>query len=743
MSLDLKLLNPEQRKAVEDIEGPCMIIAGAGSGKTRVLTYKIAYLIESGVNPNNILALTFTNKAANEMKDRIQELLKLNMNNIWMGTFHSVFARLLRFDADKIGFTRNYTIYDTTDSVNLLKHLMSQNSISTDKINPAGVHASISNLKNKLILPEGFSEIAKTYFEKTVSKLYFDYQQSLLNSNSMDFDDLLLKPIELFDKNPEVLEKYQNRFKFILVDEYQDTNRAQYLIIKMLADKHRNISVVGDDAQSIYKWRGAEIQNIFDFETDFEKHKIYRLEQNYRSTKKILQFAGFVINKNIKQIEKNLWTNNKNGEHVHLIENLTDKDEASRISKLISTEIHERKLKFKDFAILYRTNAQSRIFEEYLRQSGIPYIIVGGIRFYQRKEIKDVLAHLKIILNPKDNEALTRVLELKGGIGKVTIEKINSLAQEKNLQMFDVIKNVNEYGVFSSKLKNILIAVVNFIFKYQYLKSDILLSEIVRGVVDETGMINELKIENTTESDERINNIKELISAVADFESSSEDATLENFLAQVSLISDIDEVENQKNAVTLMTIHASKGLEFPVVFISGLEENLFPVTGALNSEEELEEERRLFYVAVTRAKEKLYLSFANQRLKYGLQTFQIRSRFLREIENEINESGIVTFEGIKSLRSKRFTEDRVSNPKTISLGYEYFNNKRNSRFDDEEIDYEFSDISKGVKVYHDHFGKGVVLTVTGKGKDKKADIHFENIGVKRIILKYAKMRVNL
>jgi DNA helicase II / ATP-dependent DNA helicase PcrA len=741
MSLDLTILNPEQRKAVEELEGPCLIIAGAGSGKTRVLTYKIANLIESGINPRDILALTFTNKAANEMKERVSNLLKLDSNHLWMGTFHSIFARLLRLEAEKIGFTRNYTIYDTTDSANLVKNIMKQNSISTDKTNPKGINSAISKLKNKFILPEDFSASAKNHYEKLVSEIYPEYQSMLHKNNSLDFDDLLIKPIELFERYPEILEKYQDKFKFILVDEYQDTNRAQYILIKMLSQKHNNISVVGDDAQSIYKWRGAEIQNIFDFETDFAGHKIFHLEQNYRSTKKILQFAGFIIKKNSRQIEKNLWTENNDGEQIHIIENLTDKDESSKIAKLISTEIHKRKLKFKDFAILYRTNAQSRIFEEYLRQNGIPYIIIGGTRFYNRKEIKDILANLKIILNPKDNESFLRVLELKEGIGKVTIERLLSLSGEKELQIFDVIKNIDIYDVFTARLKNILMGVLNFIYKYQYLKSDISISEIVRGVIDEMGMIRELRQENTNESEERINNIKELISAVADFENSNPDASLESFLAQVSLVSDIDEVEDKKNAVTLMTIHAAKGLEFPVVFVCGLEENLFPVTGALNSEEEMEEERRLFYVAVTRAKEKLYLSFANQRLKYGLQSFQIRSRFLREIENEINQSGIVCYEGIKSIQSKKFISKDFRKSKSIALDYDYFH-KDSNRFDDSgNVDDDFSDITKGISVYHDYFGKGIVLSVTGKGKDKKADIHFENIGIKKIILKYAKMRV--
>lgn len=741
MPLDLSVLNPEQKKAVEQIDGPCMIIAGAGSGKTRVLTYKVAHLVESGVSPYNILALTFTNKAANEMKERVAALVTVNPDKIWMGTFHSIFARLLRMEAERIGFTRNFTIYDTDDSINVIKQIMSDSGISTEKTNPRGVQSNISYLKNKLIYPDEFAETAKTFYEQIIEKVYPEYRRILNKNNAMDFDDLLMKPIELFEKNPEVLEKYQDRFKFLLIDEYQDTNKAQYIISKMLAGKYKNISVVGDDAQSIYKWRGAEIQNIFDFESDFSDCAVVKLEQNYRSTQNILSFAGCVIKKNSKQIEKNLWTDNNGGDEIHIIETMTDKDEAARITRYISQEIQKRKLNFGDFAILYRTNAQSRILEESLRQNGIPYIIVGGIRFYQRKEIKDILCHLKIIVNRKDDEAMQRVLNLKAGVGKTTVDKLSSLAGERNIQLSEAMKILDEAGGFSSRTKNLLIEVLNFVNKYAYLKDDISLSEIVRGVIDEVGILKDLKNENTSESEERVNNINELISAVAEYEDGAEDASLENFLQQVSLVADIDEVDNKKNAVTLMTIHSSKGLEYPVVFITGLEEGLFPVSGAINTDDDMEEERRLFYVAVTRAKEKLYISYANQRYRFGMQQYQMKSRFLKETESEAEEKNLIFFERLRINRGRAHNrlEEAESKPKKIALDYSYYENRKSAS--ESPAEDKFPDIRKGVSIYHDTFGKGTVISVSGKGLDKKADIYFDDIGLKKIILKYAKMRV--
>lgn len=718
-----------------------MIIAGAGSGKTRVLTYKIAYLIESGVSPFEILSLTFTNKAANEMRERISLLVNSHFDKIWMGTFHSVFARILRTEADYLGFTRNYSIYDNEESVSLVKSVMISNGMKTEDPSPKSVFNAISNLKNRLILPVEFSAFAKTPFDKKVETIYSEYQKALFKSNAMDFDDLLIKPIELFRRYPDILNKYQDKFKFILVDEYQDTNKAQYIIVKLLSEKFRNISVVGDDAQSIYKWRGAEIQNIFDFQEDFTDCKIFRLEQNYRSTKNILALADNVIKKNRKQMEKNLWTDNSHGEKIHLIETLSDKDEAGRISRSIYDEMQKKKLNFRDFVILYRTNAQSRLLEDSLRQNNIPYIIIGGIRFYQRKEIKDILAHLKVIVNPQDNESFLRVLNLKAGIGKTSIDKLVHIAESGQKQISEVLKSIQEQNEFSSRVKNILIEILNYLYKYKYLKEEISLSELVRSVIDEMGILHSLRLENTMEAEERINNIQELLSAVAEYSNESDEPTLENFLEKISLVADIDTLDNQKNAVTMMTIHSSKGLEFPVVFVTGLEEGLFPVSGATMYEDELEEERRLFYVAITRAQSKLYLSFSNQRYKFGINSFQMKSRFLKEIPEDIIKEHFI-FEGIRQLNYKKHRPES-NNTHGPSVRYEYYpedHRKRESDLSRTECD-KFPDIQKGVTVMHNTFGKGTVLSISGKGIDKKAEIYFEDIGLKNILLKYAKMTV--
>lgn len=735
MSFDISSLNPAQKKAVVCIEGPSLIIAGAGSGKTRVLTSKIAHLIESGINPHEILALTFTNKAAKEMKERVINFAGNRSEHVWMGTFHSMFARILRIEAELLGFTRNFTIYDTNDSVGIIKNILLEQNISPEKFNPKSIHSYISKIKNKVILPPEFNKLANTQFENIVSDVYSEYFDRMRRNNSMDFDDLLVYPVLLLNRYEEVLRKYQNRFKFILVDEYQDTNRAQYEIIKALSVVHKNITVVGDDAQSIYKWRGAEIRNIFDFRTDFPDHKIFRLEQNYRSTKKILDFAGLVIKKNLKQIDKKLWTDNDIGDHITMIESITDKEEALKISRYISKEIQHRKLKFNDVAILYRTNAQSRTFEEYFRLNAIPYIIVGGIRFYERKEIKDILAHLRIIVNPADEESISRVLLLKEGFGKTTMDKLRDIASESKKNLYQVIESTDNLGTITGKARNKILEVLNFINKYKYLKDDIELHELVRGVIDEMGTLKALRLENTNEAEERINNIDEFVSAVAEYVESQDMPSLDDFLSRVSLVSDIDEIDDKKNAVTLMTIHASKGLEFPVVFIAGVEEGIFPVTGSLNSLEELEEERRLFYVAITRAMAKLYISFADMRYRFGNKMYQIKSRFLKEIEDEFNKMELVEYENFKTGKSK------------ISFHYNRSNANPGIKFKTLQDEFEdsvgeFSDIVKGTGVYHETFGSGVVIGVKGKGKDKKADILFEDCGLKKIILKYAKLRVN-
>ena len=738
MSFDLNILNPQQKEAVTNTEGPCMIIAGAGSGKTRVLTYKIAYLIESGVSPYEILALTFTNKAAHEMRERVSKISPDSSDKLWMGTFHSIFARILRFEGQRIGFDRNFTIYDSDDSLSIIKQAMSLNNISVDSVNPKSIQSSISKLKNRFISPIDFSLKNKNDFEKRVSFVYTTYQEILKKNNSMDFDDLLVKPIELFNSNPDILEKYQERFKFILVDEYQDTNRAQYIIIRALSQKYKNLSIVGDDAQSIYKWRGAEIQNIFDFETDYKDRKLFRLEQNYRSTKKILELADDVIKKNKKQIEKNLWTENDEGEEIHLIENMTDREEGLKTAKYILDEIQKEKYNFKDFVILYRTNAQSRTIEDALRVQKIPYVIIGGIRFYQRKEIKDLLSYFKIVVNHSDSEALLRILGLTEGIGKTTIDKLKEISYNEELPIYEVLKKINGYPEFSSKVKIKLDDLFKFIEKYSVLLNEIKLTELTRGILDETGIIRDLKYENTLEAEERISNIQELISAIAEYDDNHDNAKLEGFLQDVSLVSDIDTIDNQKNAVTLMTIHSAKGLEFPVVFITGLEEGLFPVSNSIIQEEELEEERRLFYVAITRAMKKLYLMYANQRYKFGTPSYQARSRFLKEISPDIYDK-YIKYEGLKTFNTGA-NSVRSRQGKSIQYDFSGFNHKKKV---EEEFDNDkFPDIKKGVTVSHETFGKGKVLGIHGKGLDKKAEIYFEDIGLKKIVLKYAKLTIN-
>ena len=737
--IDLDNLNPQQKEAVTCINGPSLIIAGAGSGKTRVLTYKVAYLLDKGINPYEILALTFTNKAANEMKSRVLDLTDIDPKVMWMGTFHSIFARLLRMEAQHIGFSRSFSIYDESDSENLVKRAIDELNLPKDKYNPSGIAEVISKLKNKLIMPEDYEYSAVSPFEKDVTRIYETYQKMLFSSNAMDFDDLLIRPIELFQKHEDVLKKYQERFKYILVDEYQDTNAAQYQLIRMLSAKYKNLTVVGDDAQSIYRWRGADIRNVLDFQSNFPDNKLFKLECNYRSTKKILAFASEIIRHNEKQIDKKLWTDNEDGDDIMIIENFSDKDEANRIVKQIKEDIRIKKYMFRDFAVLYRTNAQSRVLEEALRNNGLPYVIVGGIRFYQRKEIKDLLSYLNMIINIQDSVSLTRAIALQEGVGKVTIDKLMTYAAENKKSLIDVINSSDGLEFIRASARAAIIRLMQLINKYKYLRDEISLMEFVRVLIDETGMLQKLRMENTEEAQERINNIQEFINAVAEYEDNNEQPTLEGFLETVALVNDIDTYEDTKNAVTLMSIHASKGLEFPVVFVTGLEDGLFPVSSAYNSQEEMEEERRLFYVASTRARKKLYITYANQRYKYGDLTYQVKSKFLKELSDEVLN---------KTAFTEKFTVSKYRE-KSEFPSIELFRNKPEQKKHPkgERIEYidegddKFSDIQKGVVVYHDKFKKGTVVSTTGKGIEKKADVHFENFGVIKIMLRYAKLTV--
>ncbi|MFA6438685.1 MAG: UvrD-helicase domain-containing protein [Bacteriovoracaceae bacterium] len=738
-------LNPVQRDAASVVQGPVMIVAGAGSGKTRVLTYRVAHLLESGIPPYEILALTFTNKAAKEMKERIERLIGHHAHQVWAGTFHSIFARILRQECEPLGFTRSFTIYDTDDSLGVIKNIMNGMNISQQQFNPRAVMSRISGAKNQMVTPKEYAEFAKEFFETKVAEIFPEYVQKLHKNNAMDFDDLLLKPIELFTKHERVLEKYQYRFKYLLVDEYQDTNRAQYTLINQIAQRFKNICVVGDDAQSIYAFRGADIKNILDFERDYPDAKVFRLEQNYRSTKTILAAADSVIKNNRNQIQKTLWTDNPNGEKITVTEADDDKAEGLQIAHRIQEHITKEKLDLKHFAVLYRTNAQSRSIEDAMRRSGIPYVIIGGVAFYQRKEIKDVLAYLRLIVNPKDEESLMRVINFPArGIGDTTVEKLLEHSVQTNAAMFDVVKDPRSITSLADRAKNSVMAFGSLITKYIELKSQMSASEIARGVVDELGILRLYKDEQTPESLGRWENVQELLSAISEFvDLNKEKATLENFLEEVALVSAVDSMVDEKNAVTLMTLHAAKGLEFPVVFIAGMEEGLFPLYQVTPDPSELEEERRLCYVGITRAMKKLYITYARIRYRFGDVTYPVVSRFVSEIgdsllEKETTRRPAYTANVVSSLQNSR---DRYLN----SI-HQKKNKKQDAFTPDDEVDYDKESqdeirLKVGVYVEHEVFGRGKVTNLSGRGDSAKAIVHFQSVGPKNLMVKFARLRV--
>jgi DNA helicase-2/ATP-dependent DNA helicase PcrA len=740
----LQQLNPVQRDAVAVKDGPVMIIAGAGSGKTRVLTYRVAYLIQNHVQPYEILALTFTNKAAKEIKSRIEKLVGVQAKNIWAGTFHSIFARILRHECEAIGFDRSFTIYDTDDQLNVIKAIMSSQNISAQQFNPRAIQSRISGAKNQLVSPEQYDTAAKDPFEVKTSQVFAEYQKKLFASNAMDFDDLLLKPIELFQRNAHALEKYQYRFRYLLVDEYQDTNRAQYVLINMLAQKFRNLCVVGDDAQSIYSFRGADIRNILDFERDYPDCKVFRLEQNYRSTKKILEAADSVIKNNRNQIQKTLWTDNAAGDSIVVIEAEDDKDEGIRIASHIQEECAKRKLDLKDFSILYRTNAQSRSLEDALRRSGISYVIVGGVEFYKRKEIKDVLAYLRLIVNPKDEESLLRVINYPPrGIGETTIERVSAYAESFSpgpISLFEALRRAQQIPEIGERTKNALTQFASFIEKFRDLRAAMSASEVARSLVDELGILKRYKEEATPESLSRWENIQELLSAVTEHTANNPEATLESFLEEVALVSPVDEETSQQNAVTMMTLHAAKGLEFPVVFIAGLEEGLFPLYQAAPDMAEMEEERRLFYVGITRAMLRLFLSHTRMRYRFGELTYPVASRFLSEIDESL-----LSFErarmNVSSHARRTSIFENSSRRRNIqsNVAADDFVNDTSPNYEDES--QEVAHLYVGVRVEHESFGKGKVVQLAGKGESAKAIVLFDDVGTKNLMLKYARLRV--
>ena len=724
--MNLKSLNQAQKEAVVYNNGSSMIVAGAGSGKTRVLIYKIAYQICTGAKPENILALTFTNKAASEMKDRIRELIGTKSNSLWMGTFHSIFAKILRTEAEYINYKKNFSIYDTEDSISLVQNILTNLDIDINDATSKSIRHKIGVMKNHMITPEEFRvKHAKSTSDKKIATVFEEYQKRLVINNAMDFEDLLLKPIELFQSNNKILQKYKKRFKYVFVDEFQDTNIAQYTLLKMLVNKTGNICVVGDDAQSIYSWRGATISNMLDFEKYFTKCKTFKLEQNYRSTKSILMAADSVIKNNKNQIQKTLWTENNDGEQLILLKCSDEKDEAYQIAKYIQKEILKKKLLHKDFAILYRTNAQSRALEDIFRREKIPYKIVGGIEFYRRKEIKDLIAYLKVLSNQNDEESLLRIMNYpQRGIGSTTLKRMIAFARKHDLTMFKTMARIFEVIDIKERIQKNVKGFRLLLDKYIDLKDKLSIGELTRALVDELGVLRALKSQNTPDSLARRENINELLSALTEFSDDNKKATLEDFLEEVSLISGIDTYENEKNSVTFMTIHSAKGLEFPIVFISGCEEDIFPLANRFNSDSTVEEERRLFYVAITRAQQKVFISYARSRYRFGEVAYQSRSRFIEEIDKDtINE-----LNGGIGRRSARKTKKEVY--------YEYF-----EKMDYEDFNQNNENLVPGCRVMHEKFGLGKVIDVVGAGDMQKATVQFEGNNVKQLMLKFARLKI--
>ena len=733
-------LNPAQRRAVEAVNGPVMIIAGAGSGKTRVLTYRVAHLIQCGVPPGAILALTFTNKAANEMKERIIRLIGTKAESVWMGTFHSMFARILRRECEQLGYTRSFSIYDDDDSLGVIKTVMGELGISQQLLSPSLVRSRISGAKNQMVSPAMYAGGALDQTDENIAKIYERYQRRIERSNAMDFDDLLLKPIELFRRFPNRLERYRDRFRFVLVDEFQDTNRAQYAVTKLLAGERGNVCVVGDDAQSIYAFRGADIRNILDFEKDFPGCEIFRLEQNYRSTQRILSVADRLIRYNVDQFRKELWTENSEGDMVTQILCSDDRDEGRRIVQAIEHQIRVNKYDLGDVAVLYRTNAQSRSLEDEFRRASIPYIIVGGIRFYERKEIKDVLAYLRLLVNPQDDESLRRVVNTPvRGVGETTQKSVRDAAMKSGTSLFDTLAHLDQLKGISDRGRKGLEQFREIVKKFGHLRDKMSVSELCRSLVDELGILRIYKEEGTAESLARWENVQELLSAITEF-SDERGAGLEEFLEDVALVSDIDTWEGSKNAVTLMTLHSSKGLEFPVVFISGLEEGLLPFYTTVIDRTELEEERRLFYVGITRAQKKLFLTRAQLRYRFGEPSLQSMSRFV----SELGEEGIEALEGTpRGFHGERRHGGRVreGHPAASSRSSAAARASEEQAFPDYESEsQEPLDLHRGALVQHELFGRGRVLQVTGKGDAAKASVEFDEYGVKHLVLKFARLR---
>ncbi|WP_035166080.1 DNA helicase PcrA [Caloramator sp. ALD01] len=724
--LDLSVLNKEQREAVETLEGPLLILAGAGSGKTRVLTYRIANLIENGVYPGNILAITFTNKAAQEMKERIIQIVGDEARNIWISTFHSACVRILRQDIEKIGYNKDFVIYDTQDQEKIIKECLNELNIDEKAMPPKDVLSKIGSLKDDLIDAETYySRYGMDFKTRNLANIYKMYQRKLKKSNALDFDDIIMLTVKLFKENEDVLNYYRRKFRYILVDEYQDTNRAQYEFVNILAKEHRNLCVVGDDDQCIYSWRHADIRNILEFEKDFPDVKVIKLEQNYRCTKKILDAANYVIQNNENRKHKRLWTQNELGENVRFYKAENGEDEALFIVKEIKRLVQEG-YSLSDFAVLYRTNAMSRILEEAFVTSSVPYRVVGGLKFYDRKEIRDILAYLRVINNPLDNISLERIINVpRRGIGQATIDKVKEYANSRDISLYSALLEIDRIDGITKRAAN---AIEKFISQMNYFivsKDRMTVSSLISEILDTTGYIKELLEDNTKESQDRIENLNEFKSAAVEFEEQNEDKSLAAFLERIALVSDQDQIENI-DAVTLMTLHTAKGLEFNIVFIAAMEEGIFPHFSAKDDEDELEEERRLCYVGITRAKKKLYLTCAQQRMMYGRTMFNNVSSFIEEIPEHL----------IDDISPKRMSFNRVYNyddyrapSKTISTV-----NKINTTPVIQKPNLNKSaNYDVGMLVKHKIFGVGKVVAVKEIAADKMITVEFDKAGVKNLL----------
>ena len=760
-------LNNKQKEAVLAQEGPCLVIAGAGSGKTKVLTHKIAYYIASGAKPWNILAITFTNKAANEMKERIEKLVGDSAKDIWMGTFHSICVRILRKYIDRIGFNTDFVIFDTSDQKTLIKECLKTLKVDDKLFTDRGVLSEISNGKNEMLEPKAYSvKYSGDFRKEKIAEIYTLYQTKLKENNALDFDDIINFTIKILTDNPDVLEYYTEKFKYILVDEYQDTNKAQFTLVSLLGSKYGNVTAVGDNDQGIYSFRGADISNILNFEKDFPGTQIIKLEQNYRCTGNILKAANAVIKHNEAKYEKKLWTQNDEGHLPCIYSGEDEYDEGRYIVEQIQHLKREEYFKNSDFAVLYRMNAQSRAIEDILMREGIPYKVIGGLKFYERKEIKDIIAYLRLIHNPSDNLSLKRIInEPKRGIGKTSLDKIQEISDNSGTSMYEIIKKADKY-----ELTRVYANSRDFITQIEELrakKEEIKISDLIKQTLKTTGYTKALELENSVEAQTRIENLEEFLTVAIEFEEQSADNTLSEFLNNITLSSDIDGMEDQEDSVTLMTLHSAKGLEFPVVFLVGMEEGIFPGYKSIGEPLALEEERRLFYVGITRAKQYLYLTCAKHRTIFGSTSYNQISRFVKEIPDELLEGYAEVVENKSSNSNEEFKDfgyrwsygkgqsvktykmgeedrkqaEKILETKETSFQYRTAESFLSTLKQKEINNVDLSQYKVGQRVYHKKFGEGTITKLEEEGNDIKVDLEFDKVGHKRLMAKFAGLEI--